>query len=260
MGSLTARQCLSEKLFNLTYPQVTRYDHEGVLCSPFRERLASLHASEPQPGFDGRLHQVDGTTRISPQEGMALVSLAVEVGATRTLEIGLGYGFSTAYLLAALASMQQPASVRHVAVDPYQGTDWMGIGVTNAQSLVTASASLSGEAFRLIEERSDVALARLLDDGHDFDLTFIDGYHRFDDVLVDFTFVAQMCPIGGVIVLHDMWLPGIAAVAAFIRANRRDFEPVDTGCGNLFAVRRTGGDNRNWDHYVPFDAGRSHPS
>lgn len=231
-----------------------RFDTEALICSPFRERLASLHANEPQPGADGRSHQIDLTTRISPQEGIALAGLSVQISAMCTLEIGLGYGFSTAYLLAALASRRRPDSVSHLAIDPFQWTDWQGIGMANAQSLVAASPWLSEASFSCLHERSDVALAGLLVHGRQFDLTFIDGYHRFDDVLVDFTLVAQMCPVGGVIVLHDMWLPGIAAVAAFVRANRTDFTPVDIGCENLFAVRRTGEDHRNWDHFAPFDA------
>jgi predicted O-methyltransferase YrrM len=223
-----------------------------LIGTHFRERLASLHASEPQAGVDAILHQIDGTTRISPEEGTALTLLATRVTATRTLEVGLGYGFSTAYLLAALANRQQTEAVVHVAIDPFQFTDWNGIGITTAMDLVAASPWLSDSSFQCIHERSDIALAGLLKEGRVFDLAFIDGYHRFDDVLVDFTMAAQMCPMGGVIVLHDMWLPGIASVAGFIRSNRADFAEVQTGCENLFAVTRVGDDVRNWDHFVPF--------
>lgn len=183
---------------------------------------------------------------------MALVRLAALVDATHTLEVGLGYGFSTTYLLGALANRQRVDAVGHLAVDPYQLTDWNGIGITTANELVATSPCLSESSFHWIEERSDIALAGLLKEGRHFDLTFIDGYHRFDDVLVDFTLAAQMCSMGGAIVLHDMWLPGIAWVAGFIRSNRADFAEVHTGCENLFAVQRIGEDARNWDHFVPF--------
>ena len=188
---------------------------------------------------------------------MALVRLATQVDATKTLEVGHGYGFSTAYLLAALASSQKPEAVAHLAIDPYQLTDWNGIGITTANELVAASPWLSESSFHCIQERSDIALSGLLKEGRSFDLAFIDGYHRFDDVLVDFTLAAQMCPMGGAIVLHDMWLPGIACVAGFIRSNRADFAEVHTGCENLFAVQRIGADARNWDHFVSFATGES---
>ena len=224
----------------------------SLMSTLFRERLASLHAGEPQLGVDGTRHQIDATTRISPVEGVALVHLVAQVAATRTLEVGLGYGFSTAYLLAALANRQQPEAVSHDAIDPFQFSDWNGIGITTAMDLVATSPWLSDSSFHCIHERSDIALAGLLKAGRVFDLTFIDGFHRFDDVLVDFTLAAQMCPMGGVIVLHDMWLPGIASIAGFVRSNRSDFTEVQTGCENLFAVQRVGEDVRTWDHFEPF--------
>lgn len=227
-------------------------DGTDMLDPPFTERLRAMHAGEPLAGADGRLHPIDSTTRIDPDEGAALVRLAVRVGADRTLEVGLGYGFSTAYLLAALALRREAEAVAHVAIDPFQLTDWQGIGIATATGLIDASPWLAKSAFECIHAPSDCALAGLLMQGRTFDLSFIDGYHRFDDVLVDFTLVAQMCAIGGAIVLHDMWLPGIASVADFIRRNRTDFVEVDTGCANLFAVRRVGEDLRSWDHFVPF--------
>jgi predicted O-methyltransferase YrrM len=212
----------------------------------FSTVLASMHATEPQRGADGQLHQIDDTTRIAAEEGQVLYEL---VGATRarlTLEVGLAYGFSTVYMLAGLASS---GGGSHTAIDPYQATDWHGIGVTTAQRLV---AQTPGLAFRHVPHRSEVGLVELAQAGAVFGVTFIDGYHRFDDVLVDFTLAARMCPLGGAIVLHDMWLGSIATVASFLRHNRPDFEEVQTNAGNLLVVRRVGQDQRNWDHFRPF--------
>jgi predicted O-methyltransferase YrrM len=173
----------------------------------------------------------------------------VEVGATATLEVGLAYGFSTVYLLAAL---EANGGGTHVAIDPYQDTDWSGVGVTTAARLVRGSTVLTDDAFRHIPTRSERALVDLGRNYGEFGLTFIDGYHRFDDVLVDFTLAAPMCPVGSVIVLHDMWLDSIFSVASFLRTNRCDFQEIQTGCENLFAVKRVDEDTRNWDHFVPF--------
>ena len=168
---------------------------------------------------------------------------------TTTLEVGLAYGFSTVYLLAAL---EHNGGGTHVAIDPYQATDWNGIGITTARQLVAQSTTLADESMMLIEEMSHSALVDLERSRASFGLSFIDGYHRFDDVLVDFTLAARMCPIGGAIVLHDTWLDSIAAVASFLRTNRIDFVEVDTGCENLFAMRRVTDDERDWRHFVDF--------
>lgn len=220
----------------------------AILGEAFAQRLASMYANEPQSTADGSLVEIDDTTRISLDEGLTLYRAVVATGARNTLEVGLAYGFSTLYLLAGLAANGGGA---HVAIDPYQNTDWQGIGVTSARRALS-EASQPMESLDVIEERSESALTDLARAGEQFEVIFIDGYHRFDDVLVDFTLAAPMCPMGGVIVLHDMWLGGIAAAASFLRANRADFAEIDTGCDNLFAVRRVAADERNWDHFVPF--------
>lgn len=215
----------------------------------FRMVLNSMHAGTPQLDAQGRHKPIDDSTRISIDEGMTLFSLCVADNIMSTLEVGLAYGFSTVYLLAAL---ERNGGGSHTAIDPYQATDWDGIGLTTATQLVANSSTLAMDSFALIEERSDLALADLERAGRTFGLTFIDGYHRFDDVLVDFTLSARMCPIGGMIVLHDMWLDSIAAVAGFLRHNRPDFAEITTDCDNLFAVRRVDEDARDWMHFVDF--------
>ena len=218
----------------------------------FCEALQSMYAGEPQIGTAGQALAIDDSTRISVEEGMTLFSLCVTDGVMSTLEVGLAYGFSTAYLLAGL---ERNGGGTHTAIDPLQEIDWDGIGRTTASRLVSGSTVLTSDSFILVEERSDPALSDLERAGGAFGLTFIDGYHRFDDVLVDFTLSARMCPVGGMIVLHDMWLDSIAAVAAFIRSNRPDFIEIITGCDNLFAVRRIDEDRRDWRHFVDFPRG-----
>jgi len=214
-----------------------------------RDTLLAMYLGEPQVGSSGSPIPIDDSTRISIDEGMALYSLCVADRATTTLEVGLGYGFSTVYLLAGL---EHNGGGRHTVIDPYQERDWSGIGETTARRLIADSPSLSPDSFTLVAERSFPALGQLAREGRMFDLTFIDGYHRFDDVLVDFTIAARTCRMGGVIVLHDMWLDSVTAVAMFLRNNRLDFEEVDTGCGNLFAVRRIDADHREWSHFADF--------
>jgi predicted O-methyltransferase YrrM len=219
------------------------------LGAGFHATLRSMYAGEPQRGAPGTLHDIDDSTRISVSEGMTLYSLCVADNVTSTLEVGLAYGFSTVFLLAALA---RNGGGTHTAIDPLQDTDWSGIGHTTARRLAAAATDLGSDSFVLVPERSEPALIDLERAGRSFGLTFIDGYHRFDDVLVDFTLSARMCPVGGMIVLHDMWLESIQAVSSFLRHNRTDFAEIATGCDNLFAVRRIDEDQRDWRHFVAF--------
>ena len=224
-------------------------DDLSALGDPWRAALVSMYAGEPQRGADGCLHGIDETTRISIAEGMTLFSLCVADRVTSTLEVGLAYGFSAVFLLAAL---ERTGCGTHTAIDPFQMTDWHGIGIASAAELTAGSAVLTPGSFSWIEARSDPALIDLERAGSTFGFTFVDGYHRFDDVLVDFTLSARMCPVGGLIVLHDMWLDSIKAVASFVRYDRPDFAAVPTDCENLFVVRRVGEDERDWTHFVDF--------
>ena len=210
--------------------------------------LTSLYACEPQRGDDGSLHLVDATTRIKYEEGVELSELLAHASADAVLEIGQAYGFSSQFLLAAL---QQRSGGRLVAIDPFQSTDWHGIGRRLAEATV-AAAGADVLSFRCIEELSAWALPQLERQGERFGLIFVDGYHRFDDVLLDVTAAIRLCRPGGVIVLHDLWLPSVRAVVAFLAANRADLVRLPCRCPNLAAFACTGPDQRSWDHFVSF--------
>jgi hypothetical protein len=107
-------------------------------------------------------------------------------------------------------------------------------------------------AFRLIEDRSDRAAADLLRSGSTFEIIFIDGNHRFDDVVVDFYLCAQLCADGGHIILDDMWMSSVKTVASYVRANRTDFVEVHTAVSNICVFRKVGDDTRIWSHFRHF--------
>ncbi len=109
--------------------------------------------------------------------------------------------------------------------------------------------------FDCIEERSDFALAGLAKRGARFDFCYIDGNHRFDDVLVDFYLCDQVTRPGGIVVLDDMEMPSIRSVAEFIRANRA-YEEIETEETNLAVFRKRRDDDRDWRHFEPFKVHR----
>lgn len=209
-----------------------------------------MYAGDPQLGADGEIHSIDAATGICAAEGIWIYELCRQVKPQATLEIGLAYGFSTLYFLAALA---ENGNGRHTSVDPYQRNApgrWAGIGLTQG-------SCLGGERFRFIEERSFAALTHLADNSECFDIIFVDGRHFFDFVLTEFTLGAELCSLGGFIILHDTWLPSIQRAVAFIRANRTDFKYVETPVVNIAVFLHTGTDDRQFKHFVDFcDHGR----
>ncbi len=206
------------------------------LPEPHRSALLSLYNGEPQLGPDGALHAIDVRTSLGVQEGMWLYRLCRGIQPAATLEVGLGFGYSTLYLLAAI---REDGAGRHTAIDPYQDR-WNGIGRHHPDKVGMA------HAFRLIEERSFAALVHLADRQETFDLIFIDGNHRFDDVIVDFTLATEVCSPNGCIVFDDLWMPSVYRAVAFLRANRKDFEEIRTAPSSLAAFRRVDRDRRRW--------------
>ena len=159
----------------------------------------------------------------------------------------MAYGYSTLFFLAAIA---RNGAGRHTAIDPFQSTRWHGIGWTHARSV--APAADAGCAVALIEDRSDRASTDLARSGSTFDVVFVDGNHRFDDVLVDFYLYAPLCTAGGCIIFDDMWMSSIQTAVAFVRANRKDFAEVRTDEPNVCVFQKVSEDTREWKHFRKF--------
>jgi cephalosporin hydroxylase len=203
-----------------------------------------MYNSDPQLGTDGNTHPIDGTTRLGPQQGMLIYKLVRELKPENTLEIGLAFGFSTVYFLAAIRANRMG---HHVAVDPFQFEQWHGIGVSREKVTGTAPG-----LFEFTKETSILAVSRFAREQRRFGVIFIDGNHKFDGVLIDFALAALVCDPGAYIILDDMWMPSIQKAVAFIRSNRQDFTFVPGPVTSLAVFRRTEMDKRKWDHFVPF--------
>jgi len=215
-----------------------------ALPPKFADHLRSMYGDEPQQDENGKDHSMDAGTRISVSEGLWLYRFCTAEKARRTLEVGLAYGFSTIYFLAALHTNGRG---RHSAIDPWaRSGQWNGLGCAKAELLGM------GEAFRFIEKKSSVALGALAESKERFDVIFVDGAHMFDSVLTDFTLAAPLCAQGGTIVLDDMWMPSVQKAVAFIRTNRADFFEIPTPIENISAFRKVGKDLRPWTHFENF--------
>jgi predicted O-methyltransferase YrrM len=211
---------------------------------PFVDVLCSMYNGEPQLGIDGKTHSLDEITRVGPQQGMLIYRLIRETKPRNTLEIGLGFGFSTIYFLAAI---QANGGGHHIAVDPYQYAWWHGIGVVREKVLGTELG-----LFEFSQETSVQALARFAQEQKRFGVIFIDGDHRFDGVLIDYSLASLVCEPGAYIILDDVWMPSIQRALSFIRLNRADFTVVPTPVTNLAVFQKRGIDERTWRHFIPF--------
>jgi cephalosporin hydroxylase len=226
-----------------------------TLEQPYRDALLSMYRGEPQRGVGGIYHTIDAHTKISTKQGMYLYNLCLEVKPNTILEIGMAYGYSTIYFLAALAKNKIGC---HVAIDNVQQSYWHNIGLTHATHLAPKAISTEPR-FAFIEDKSDRAAIDLVREKRLFNLIFIDGGHRFDDVLVDFYLYAPLCSIGGYMIFDDLWMPSIQAVVAYVRANRKDFLEINAlEEPNVRVFKKVSEDHRRWNDFKNFDAMHSH--
>lgn len=200
--------------------------------------LNEMHTAPKLEGTNG-LFEIDPITRIDKVAGTELNRLVREMRTKKSLEIGLAYGFSTIYIMDGLAS-----GGSHIAIDPFQSSYWHGVGATQARRLFSKN-------FQLLEEYSIHALSDLIRAGDPFDFIFIDGNHRFDDVLVDFYLSDQALKVGGLLVFDDIWMASIRTVVSYVMANRA-YEIVPQKSPRIVALKKLKDDDRTWRHFRPF--------
>jgi predicted O-methyltransferase YrrM len=197
---------------------------------------------------DGTLHSIFPVA-VYAAEGEALREWVLREGATRTIEIGLGYGISALHICEGLLGNADPVA-RHVALDPYQATRFADCGL---QVLEEAGIAQMVEHHA---EESQIALPRFLDEARRFHLAFVDGNHRFDGVFLDLVFLGRLVRAGGIVFVDDYQLPAVARAASFCVTNLGwTLEEVSTADDlHRWAVLRTSTvpDTRPFDYYVDF--------
>lgn len=171
--------------------------------------ISELYRGKKMVGISGMEYQID-TTSISREEGEFIHNLILNnPNIKNTLEVGCAWGLSSLFICFAL---QYREEAHHTIVDPFQMSQWDGVGVNN---LISAGFS----NFRLIEEKSETALPNLLMKSEEaFDFIFIDGWHTFDHTLIDIFYALRLVRIGGMIVIDDLTMPGVRqAVEYFLQ-------------------------------------------
>jgi predicted O-methyltransferase YrrM len=197
---------------------------------------------------DGTVHRLFPVA-VGAAEGEALREWVSREGATRTIEIGLGYGISALFVCEGLLRSGDPAA-SHVVLDPHQATRFGNCGL---QVLEEAGVAPLVEHHA---EESQTALPRLLSEGRRFDLAFVDGNHRFDGVFLDLVYLGHLLQPGAVVLVDDYQLPAVARAASFFLTNLgwtlEEVSPADDL--HQWAVLRTSSvpDTRAFDDYVEF--------
>ena len=213
-----------------------------------------------EPGLPELLERIYATGEVEDEDGvrvaaapaglarvdaLALADLVGEARLERTLEVGLAYGLSA---LAITSVHARRGSGRHIAIDPYASTTYRSIAHTNLRR-----AGLD-DRVDVIEEGSETALPRLAAQRpQSIDLVLIDGRHHFDTTLLDLFYADRLLVDGGYVAVDDAEYASVERALAYVLSNRA-YEAVSPRGGGLMVLRKLHGDDRDWDHHVPFEA------
>lgn len=203
-------------------------------------------------------------SNVAVDEGRYLYDLVVKHNMTRTLEVGMAFGVSSLFIAQAHQDLghgvfkvtpvgegfaDDDRSLRpHVAVDPFQSTQWESVGALN---LMRARLR---HLVDIMELESHFALPNIArHEAGSFQLCFIDGMHLFDFTLLDFYYSDLLLAPGGFAVFDDSLMPSVQKVIAHALTNRA-YVQVDNGLnsGRVVTLQKQAKDNRSWDFHVDF--------
>jgi len=136
------------------------------------------------------------------------------------LEIGMANGASTLAILSALAQLGGDRLL--ISIDPGQSGQWKNAGVNNVR------ANGFSSLHRLIEEPDYLALPDLVRQGLTPEAAYVDGWHTFDYVLLDFFYIDKLLPVGGIIGFNDCGWRAIHRTLRFVVTHRK-YSEMDVG-------------------------------
>ena len=204
-----------------------------------------VHDGSVLAASDGTEHSIFPVV-VSPKECESLRNWVSRERATRTIEIGLGYGISALHICEGLLLNGNHAA-RHVVLDPNQTWRFADCGL---QVLKEAGIRQLVE-YHAVE--SQIALPQFLGEGRSFDLGFVDGNHRFDRVFLDLYYLGHLVRKGGIIILDDYTWPGIKRAVSFFLTNLNWKIEETNEEGNQVVLRTAKeADARDGQYFVEF--------
>ena len=156
--------------------------------------------------------QWNTASNVSAEAGARLRTAVLATRPSAALEIGMAYGVASLYILDALQELDRSGKL--TSIDPYQTSQWEGIGVRNLER------GGFSDAHDLIEEPDYLALPRLLIAKRRFQFVYIDGNHSLEYVLMNCFYIDQMLDADGVIGFNDTHLAPVRFATWFIVTHR----------------------------------------
>lgn len=241
MVSMSGRDRLELPDSHQLVAELTAFSAEVEPIARYLEAVKTGRFRHP----DGREENL-GSEMVKPWKAGLLSHLCRRIPTPLSIEIGFGMGTSALVMLATRMHLGKP--FEHVVFDPFGLPDGRG------QVVEAYLETQFGKAFRRVRRPSEIGLAELIGERGSgvAGLIFIDGGHRFENVMVDFVLADIACCEGGYIVFDDAQFPAIETVLNYIAANRPDYAIAPFAVRGNTVLKKLGPDQRSWDKFTPF--------
>ncbi len=185
--------------------------------------------------------------RMSPAQLGLLSLLAAQCPRPASVEFGFGMGSSTTTILATRRRAREP--FKHIVFD---ATGLAGRGEVVQSFLIDEF----GPAFERRYLRSEIGGPALVSEAGagSCGLVFLDGCHRFENVMADFVAADLLCCLGGFVVLDDVLAPAVECAVNYIARNRPDYALFNFEAESLVVLQKISPDEREWSDFRPFEA------
>lgn len=154
---------------------------------------------------NSRGERVEVHSETNEEQCQFLQKIIQEHQCKTTLEIGLAYGMS------ALAMVEEVAKNNGTHIVVEVGQKYWG---NNGLDLLEQTGYM--DSIRYIEEYSYNALPKLLAEGTELDLAYIDSTKLMDYLMVDYFYIDKMLKIGGFLIFDDVTFSSIRQLMRYL--------------------------------------------
>jgi predicted O-methyltransferase YrrM len=216
------------------YKKITTFDIQPTIkIELFKLIIDTLR----RVNLDNQIIKINSA--IKSQEGKFISDTIQHYQFKNCLEIGFAFGISAMYILSS------SETTKLISIDPFQSTQWNNNGKKLIQELDLH------KRHTCVEEKSYLALPKLLMKHQTFDFIFIDGWHTFDYTIVDFFYAFLLLNVGGIIIIDDALHKGVNKCIKYLETNyincRKLKSPSTIAC-----FKKIKEDTRDWDFHVNF--------
>lgn len=200
--------------------------------------LTHVRGRNPDAPHDGGHFAVRGTTRplsVSPIESRLLYNLVTLAQAKSVIELGTGFGYSAAWIAAALS--QNVPGGKLLTIDDWSEGEGLSKNKETAISLWQRLGLM--DVICPLTGHSPSIFGNI--DYSTFDIAFIDGEHRNGQPLIDYLEISMRMNPRGMIIFHDVQEK--YDVIEAVEAARRDgyiLFPINSSCNPVVAYKADG--------------------